>query len=250
VSRDPRERFTAAAELYARYRPSYPKALYDWVLETTGLAAGAATLDLGCGTGISTRLLAERGLDVVGVDPNEEMLAQARRAGGARYVRGEATATGLPDASVELVSVAQAFHWFDIPATLRELARVLRPAGHVVAYWNVRELSTAFMRDYDHALRRYGSEYALLDRPLETSAALRRCAAVREPRGAEFSLAQRFDLEGLCGRAYSSSYVIHGVQDHAGFGRALGRAFERHARHGSVEFRYRTLALLWRMGFP
>src|SRR5262249_52375699 len=96
---DSRDRFDAAADAYHRCRPSYPAALFDWLLATTGLGPGAAVADVGCGTGISTRLLAGRGLDVVGIDPSEPMLDRAREAGCARYQRGEAAATGLPDGS-------------------------------------------------------------------------------------------------------------------------------------------------------
>ena len=246
---DPRERFSAAAELYARHRPSYPAELFDWIVATTAAPPGALAVDLGCGTGISTRLLAERGYESVGVDPNEAMLDQARRAGGARYVRGEAVATGLPDASADLVTAAQAFHWFDIPATLRELNRVLRPGAFTVAYWNVRDPSSDFMRAYDDALRRFSREYAILDRPVETTAAIKRTAGVRDVREAEFGCRQACDLEGLLGRAYSSSYVIHGVADHDGFRAVLRDVHARHARSGEVEFLYRTVAVAWRVGF-
>ena len=110
---DPRERFCGAAADYARFRPSYPPALLDWILAESRVQPADRVADVGCGTGILSRLLAERGLAVVGIDPNEDMLAEARAAGGpAEYVRGEAAVTGLADASIVLVTVAQAFHCF------------------------------------------------------------------------------------------------------------------------------------------
>jgi len=223
--------------------------LYDWIAATTGVPPGALVIDVGCGTGISTRLLVERGYKAVGIDPNEAMLVEARRSGGARYLRGEAAATGLPDASAELVTVAQAFHWFEIASVMRELYRVLKPGRFAVAYWNVRDLASDFMSEYDEALRRFSREYPLLDKPRDTGAAIRASAGVQDVREAEFGFRQEFDVEGLVGRAYSSSYVIHGVDDHDGFRAALVRLHRRHARDGVVEFRYRTLVIAWRLGF-
>ena len=244
---DPRERFAAAADAYHRCRPSYPPALLDWILATTGLQPGVAAADVGCGTGISTRLLAERGLDVVGIDPSEEMLDQARRAGGARYQRGEAAATGLPDARFDLVTAGQAFHWFDLRQALLEFSRILRPRGWCAAFWNVRHLAGAFMQDYDLLLRAHSTEYEVLAKPAATSEAIRSAPEVADLREAEFANEQRLDAPGLLGRAYSSSYVIHGVQDRAGFDAALARLFDRHQRDGTLEFRYRTVALAWRI---
>jgi SAM-dependent methyltransferase len=246
VTLDSRERFSATVDNYRRYRPSYPDALFEWVFRAAALAAPARVADLGCGTGISTRLLAERGHDVVGIDPNEEMLEQARaEGGGARYQRGEANAMGLEDASVDLVTVAQAYHWFEIEPSLRELRRVLRPGGACVAFWNLRG-EGGFMRDYDALLRAHSSEYGVLLKPLQTIAALEARPELRDVRKAEFVNAQMLDRDGLFGRAYSSSYVVHGLSDREGFDRALGEIFDRHARDGLVEFPYRCVAILWR----
>ncbi len=247
---DPRVRFNGAAEGYASFRPSYPAALVDWVLADAGVGRGDRAADVGCGTGIFTRLLAERGLEVVGVDPSEDMLAVARAAGGpVEYGPGEAAATGLDDASVALVTVAQAFHWFDADAALAEFHRVLRPGGHVAAVWNLRAASP-FMAEYQTLLRRFSGEYSVLESWEESLARLRAHPRVEAPRDFEAPNAQAFDFEGLRGRAWSSSYVFRGVSDREGFDAALRSLFDAHARGGVVEFPYRAVALSFRVATP
>jgi SAM-dependent methyltransferase len=245
---DPKTRFSATVDLYARHRPSYPPALFDWLIQLAGLRPGAAVADLGCGTGISTRLLAAHGLDVIGIDPNEDMLAAARREPEppARYRRGESSATGLPDASVDLCTAAQAFHWFDVPATMRELARILRPNGRAAAFWNVRARTPA-MDEYDALLRRYSSEYARMRSPEQTLAAIRIWPGARDLVEGAFDNSQAFDHEGFFGRVYSSSYVVHGVDQKDELDRELEALFARHARDGVLAFAYRVIAIAWRL---
>jgi len=250
VTRDPRKRFSAAAHLYHRHRPSYPPELIDWILATAAVTPPATVADVGCGTGISTRLFAERNLDVIGIDPNEEMLALAREMGGATYRKGEATATGLSDRSVDLVTVGQAFHWFDIAGALAEMSRILRPGRCAAAFWNVRALSGAFMQEYDGLLREFSSEYAVIESHEQTGRKIAAAPSVLDPREAEFAIVQHLDREGFFGRVYSSSYVIHGVADQEGFARRLGELFERHASDGVVDMSYRTVALCWRLATP
>jgi SAM-dependent methyltransferase len=224
--------------------------MVDWILEAAAVTPPATVADIGCGTGISTRLFAERGLEVIGIDPNEEMLALAREAGGATYRRGEAIATGLSDRSVELVTVGQAFHWFDITGALAEMSRILRPGRRSAAFWNVRALSSAFMREYDALLREYSTEYAVIESHEQTGRRIVAAPGVLDPREAEFASVQRLDREGFFGRVCSSSYVIHGVADQGGFARGLEALFERHRSGGVVDVRYRTIALCWRLATP
>jgi SAM-dependent methyltransferase len=250
VTCDPRERFSSAAGLYHRHRPSYPPEMVDWILATAAVTPPATVADIGCGTGISTRLFAERGLEVIGIDPNEEMLALARGAGGATYRRGEAIATGLPDRSVDLVTVGQAFHWFDLTGALAEMSRILRPGRCCAAFWNVRAMEGAFMGEYDSLLREFSREYAVIESHELTGRKIAETPGVLDPREAEFAIVQRLDRDGFFGRVYSSSYVIHGVADQEGFARALEALFARHRREGVVDMRYRTIALCWRLATP
>lgn len=244
---DPRKRFGAAAEHYDRCRPSYPSALVDWILATSGVRPGSRVADVGCGTGIATRLFADRGLEAIGIDPSEEMLAFARRRGQGRYVRAEAAATSLVTGAVDLVVAAQCFHWFELAPTLAEFRRVVRSQGWCVAFWNLRS-ATAFSDEYDALLRAGTSQYDVMQRQEAAPAALRAGVGVARVREAEFENAQMLDRDGLRGRAYSSSCVTHGVADRAAFDRALLAVFDRHQRGGRVEIRYRTVAVAWQAG--
>jgi len=243
---DPRDRFSDAADLYHRYRPSYPDSLLDWIERTTGLHPPARVADVGCGTGISSRLLAERGYDVTGIDPNEPMLVHARAAGGARYLAGTATETRLAAESTDLVTVAQAFHWFDVPAALAEFRRILATPGWCAAFWNLRRPSP-FMDDYDRLLRAHSTEYEVLLKPEPTIQSILQADGVGDVRQAEFPNRQLLDREGVFGRAHSSSYVVHGVADPEAFDRALGELFDHHQSGGTVEFPYRTVAVCSRL---
>lgn len=241
---DPRRRFTATADAYRRHRPGYPDALFDWLLAGRPPGGVWDVVDLGSGTGLASRALAARGCRVVGVEPNDAMRAAATEdGGGPRYVRGEADATGLPDASADLVVAAQAFHWFPLLPTLREIDRVLRSGGRAAAFWNLRDGADAFMAAYDACLFQWSSEVGAVPRGGPTLDAL--AAALGDVERARFRHTQSFDRDGLHGRAWSSSYVAHGVADPVGFGAALDELFDRHASEGAVHFRYHTEAIRW-----
>jgi SAM-dependent methyltransferase len=131
--------FGAAADAYERGRPPYPLEALDWLLP----GGEPRVLDLGAGTGKLTRQLYDRGLDVVAVDPSEGMLGELRRVlPGVPAHLGAAESIPLPDASVDVVLVAQAWHWADPERALPEIARVLTPGGRLGLIWNVRDERT------------------------------------------------------------------------------------------------------------
>jgi SAM-dependent methyltransferase len=123
--------FGAAASEYDRVRPEWPHEVVDRAAELLALSRKAEVVDLAAGTGKLTRLLADRFGRVVAVEPDARMRALIDGA-----VAGTAEAIPLPDASADAVFVGDAFHWFDAPVALGEIARVLRPRGGLVLLWN------------------------------------------------------------------------------------------------------------------
>jgi ubiquinone/menaquinone biosynthesis C-methylase UbiE len=127
--------FNDLAEAYDRYRTGYADDVYDALAEY-GVTAGMRVIDLGCGTGLAVAALAARACAVVGVDVSEPMLARARaRVPAATFVRASAEELPFEAASFDAATSAQAFHWFDQPRALAEIARVVRPGGVVAIWW-------------------------------------------------------------------------------------------------------------------
>jgi SAM-dependent methyltransferase len=242
---DPKARFSNLAESYSRYRPSYPDAALAWILEAAEIRREARVADLGCGTGIFSRQLAARGYRVTGIDPNAGMLTEARQLGGpVEYRCRAAESTGIPQGSVSLVTAAQSFHWFDLKPALAEIRRVLAPFGWAAALWNLRA-PCPLLDAYEALLVAHSADYRDVPHGRETIERLK-AAGVEDALQAEFPHAQRFDLQGLLGRAHSSSYVALGVKDVPAFDAELTALFERHARAGEIEFPYSTVVLLFR----
>jgi SAM-dependent methyltransferase len=132
VHRAAAQGFARSADAYERGRPGYPDEAIRFVVEQ--LPPGASVLDLAAGTGKLTRALVAAGVDVIAVEPVDEM--RALLPGPA--LDGTAEAIPLEDGAVDGVTVGQAFHWFDGDAALAEIARVLRPRGLLALFWNRR----------------------------------------------------------------------------------------------------------------
>jgi ubiquinone/menaquinone biosynthesis C-methylase UbiE len=131
------ERFSGFADLYDRYRPEPPEVLGDLLCRLAQACPPERVVDLGCGTGLSTRYWATRARRVMGVDPSADMrrlAVQQTRAANIEYVEGFSHATGLPAGCADIVTCSQALHWMEPQATFTEAARILRPGGVFAAY--------------------------------------------------------------------------------------------------------------------
>ncbi len=147
--------FGAAADVYERARPGYPAEALDWLLPP----GARRVLDLGAGTGKLTRALLARGLEVVAVEPTPGMRAQFRDVlPGVALLEGSAESIPLPDADVDAVLVAQAWHWVDPATAAPEVARVLRPGGRLGLLWNVRDAGVEWLARLDRLLPGPGEE--------------------------------------------------------------------------------------------
>jgi len=250
---DPTARFSDRVQDYVRWRPGYPPSVLEALRSDLGLRPEHVVADVGSGTGLLSRLLVENGNVVYGVEPNREMAAVAEvdLGGTGRFhsIAGRAEATTLADASVDLVTAGQAFHWFSVPETRKEFRRILRPGGGVALVWNLRRLdSTPFLRDYEAFLRRWSTDYEEVSAQYAREDSLRGLFGEAGWVERRFDNVQHFDLEGLRGRLLSSSYTPReGDPRRPAMLAALPAVFEEHARDGTVAFEYDTRVFLGRL---
>ncbi len=212
-SLDPLGRFSNRVDDYVRYRPSYPKGLIAFLRAKAGLGPGAAVADIGSGTGIFTRLLLETGAGVLAVEPNDPMREAAEAAlsdmPGFSSVKGTAERTGLAAHSVDLITCAQAFHWFDLGPTRAEFSRIARPGGRCALAWNAPITDDSDVaRGFEGLKERFGTDFGAVRQRVEDAASSYDSffgpGAWTEHRFGNF---QDLDLAGIVGRFMSSSFA-------------------------------------------
>jgi len=230
--------FELVADLYERARPEYPPEAVAWLAEKLDLGENRTVLDLGAGTGKLTRALLRTGARVIAVEPGDAMRAELVRAlPEAEALRGAAEHIPLPGASVDAITVGQAFHWFRHEEALPELYRVLRPGGRIGLLWN--------MRDQESPLQHVVNEVIASLVPPERAVAgdSSRLLAESDLFGPleehRFSFVQHLDADALVGRIGSISFVAAATAEQRG-------RIERELRElvaangGVVDFAYVT----------
>jgi ubiquinone/menaquinone biosynthesis C-methylase UbiE len=246
-------RFSSRVDDYLRYRPGYPPEVIGLLQTECGLRPESGVADIASGTGIFTRLLLENGNSVSGVEPNREMRAAGEQflKGYGRFISvvGSAEATTLPAQSVDIITVAQAAHWFERRKARAEFVRILKPGGWLVLLWNERRTDgTAFLRDYERLLLTYGTDYQEV-RHERTTAEIADFFAPLPFRLRTFESSQECDYTALEGRLLSSSYTPQ--PGHSGYEPMLGelrRIFEAHHIDERVVLRYDTRVFYGQLG--
>ncbi|WP_413163060.1 class I SAM-dependent methyltransferase [Capilliphycus salinus ALCB114379] len=205
--KNPLTRFSSRATEYAQYRPTYPPEVIAQILEGWSNISTIVAADLGAGTGISSRLLADRGVRVLAVEPNEAMRQEATPHPRIEWRNGTAEATKLANQSVDLVTAFQAFHWFNPSPTLEEFCRILKPDGRVAIVWNHRNRKDEFTQEFSQVLKQASKSRSWEYEKRHTLTTLQESCRFQNIRHFVSFHQQPLDLTGLIGRTQSSSYI-------------------------------------------
>jgi SAM-dependent methyltransferase len=226
----PSERFSAHAEAYAQNRPGYPSEALDALLDGLGAPEKLTIADIGAGTGIASRLLAERGATVLAVEPNHSMAEQAEPDPRIEWIDGTGEDTRLPSQSVDVAAAFQAFHWFEAEAAIAEFKRISRRRIALLQY--ERDEADPFTAAYGELVRHYSIEPIEVKRAQALKAFARlagqNCARSDHP------YAQRLNRDELLGRMASTSYLPRTGAEAGEMRRLAGALFERFAERGRV----------------
>ena len=241
------EKFTGKADVYDKFRPSYPVKLIDWLYEKTGAKTVA---DIGAGTGIFTQCLSAKPWKITAVEPNPDMLEILKQNMGQgsalEIVNAPAENTGIPAGTIDLVTAAQAFHWFDKEKFEAECERILTPGGRTAIIWNTHG-KTEFRYERDRIFDKYcGMSNSMKGNVTGENKTLRNeYFSKMEIFRAENNMSM--NEEQFIGYSLSHSYAIKADNENYGkFVDELRNAFAKFQHNGIVEFPQETTCYLGR----
>jgi SAM-dependent methyltransferase len=247
------ERFTGRVESYRRFRPRYPAEIVDMLRRECGLSQDAVVVDVAAGTGLLTEIFLAAGFGVTAVEPNAEMRAACSELEQSfaklGVVEGTAEETGLPAQSADLITVAQAMHWFDLERTRAEFARILKPGANcAVIYNNRRPRGDAFHEAYERFLLKFSVDYESVKKQHVGRKRLKQFFAPAEMKCAVFANSQALTREGFEGRIFSSSYIPRPGHDRFGEMQAeMTKLFDEYQSGGAVTIEYECVVCYGRL---
>ncbi|WP_316803276.1 class I SAM-dependent methyltransferase [Pedobacter nototheniae] len=236
-------RFSNRSNDYQKYRPSYPEVVVTYLEQTIGLKKEHQIADIGSGTGIFSSLFIKHGYSLSAIEPNEDMRAHAENRLGHHHhfesINGTAEHTGLNDQSIDLITAAQSFHWFDIPKAKEEFYRIAKPGAHALLIWNILQDRTDFLKEYQALKNKYAPDVVHSYRANPEN-----IKAFFEPH--ELTVqnlyhSQTLDKTSLKGYLLSFSTVpLVGHPDYDPMIEALDVLFDKHEQNGQVKMEYET----------
>lgn len=245
IKSDSTLRFSNRVSDYIKYRPGYPAESIDYLFEHTKPDSNSTIADIGAGTGMLTQALLSKGTQVIAVEPNNEMRdacdQQLSHYSAYKSIGGTAENTGLADQSIDLITAAQAFHWFNVDGAKQEFQRILKPTGRVALIWNRRVIGdSGFLSSYEAMLKSNVAEYSRVNHANASDAIIREFLG-ENLNLVEFSNHQNFNFDGLKGRLMSTSYCpAAGEEGHTELMAELKKLYNRYQSDGIVRFDYRT----------
>ena len=248
------QRFSKTVENYVKYRPTYPQAMVDFLRRECSLSDTTVVADIGSGTGLLARRFLENDYRVIGVEPNDQMRQAAQQTLKDYPLftsrNGMAEATTLADQSVDLITVGQAFHWFEPLATRRESARILRAGGWVVLAWNIPNQDSPFMQAYqalEHTYRLKGGCTNFTKDNADQR--IGNFYAPQQVTKVSFKNAQTVNLAGLRGRLLSSSFAPEpGRPEYDAYLNELEALFQTYQQGHQVTIAYDCLVYYGQLG--
>lgn len=250
---DPLSYFSDRGEDYEKYRPIYPASAIDTILSGLGSPTQITAVDVGAGTGIGARLLADRGVRVVAIEPNEDMRTAATPHQGVEFLPGTAEQIPLNNASIDLITSFQAFHWFDFDKSLQEFRRVLKSGGRLALTWSLWDQDDLVSKEYTRLVFEASS-----DREHPSPSGMQRKSWFNSIRYQlfwqglwlpyfshlqrhEFVSNQSLDFSGLVGLARSQGFTPSGGKDLEKLMADLAVFYQRFCNsQNSVQLIYRT----------
>ena len=239
----PTTRFSDRVENYVNYRPSYPKEIIPFLEKYYDLSRNKRIADIGSGTGIFSELFLNSGYQIIGIEPNELMRKAAEiklsNYSGFTSRNHRAEQTGLRTHSLDMITVAQAFHWMEPIQTKKEFFRILKPGGHVVLAWNVRLKHTPFLQGYHELKQKFAIDYK--ENKMVDEEAIHIFFHPMLVRVHQFPNIQQLNFEALKGQLLSASYMpLPGHPSYSEMINELIVLFIDHNENGLVKMEFET----------
>lgn len=240
-------RFDGKGDIYAKARPRYAPALFEYLHSSLNIEAGAVFADIGSGTGIFSEQLLQQGYRVFAVEPNGDMRKKAEEKLGSNpnftSVNGKDSNTGLAEQSVDHITAAQAFHWFDAEAFRRECRRILKQNGKIILAYNARDEQAESNKALAELCRKYNPEFHGFSGGIKEETCLDFYGGNCEVFCCDNS--QVYNRQGYIDRVLSSSYSLR--EKDSGFEAYLeeiNKLFDRFAVDGVMTVPMHTIAYI------